>query len=736
MKRTIALAVSTILLVGQAGADVVYREIFPNDNGADAPFAETGWQVHVGDHGAPLSTQTVRLSGNTGVPKNLEPVQSAPANAELARGFLFNQNFTQSQLLWTDEVAVEIPADRMIGISWYQSSDAGDPVHLAVRVDGVWHATARTFSHSGGYRKMDVAFSADKWLKLDFVENSTLALGEAAVPTGAQISAIGFFVPELTGKLRLDTMEIRTGEETVAAIETLPEPVTLLNGFVLPPVNFHPGEKYGSNARNYQGIPGIERAPGGRLWAAWYAGPVWEDRFNYLLVATSGDDGKSWTDVSLVIDPDGAGPKRVADPCLWLDPDGKLWLFFWLNGDGLTTTMAMTTDNPGAANPVWSEPRPLFSGVMMNKPIVTSKGEWLMPSAMWHRDESCRVMVSTDHGKTFSLRGAANVPKNRRNCDEEMIVERKDGSLWMLVRTADYGIGEAVSTDDGKNWTEISDYQKHATTRFTLLKLKSGNLLLIRNGPVDERIGREKMSAYLSDDDGATWKGGLLLDERFAVSYPDATQAPDGTIYAIYDQDRGGEKGIVMAVFTEADILAGSFSSPKARAKVLVNQAFGENPVRGRIGEGPEPRMDQTSAALATGKPRAGLTHVNGKIQTVPLAADYVFSDRDYVSRVGLEMQKALPGVKEFVFSSMEQTKGICSSPGMVYVLTPSPDRNPDSVEAELLKQGFVKSCAKELDVIFKTDEKARFENLCSVYQKELKAGEKVQFGKWGILIF
>ena len=72
----------------------------------------------------------------------------------------------------------------------------------------------------------------------------------------------------------------------------------------------------------------------------------------------------------------------------------------------------------------------------------------------------------------------------------------------------------------------------------------------------------------------------------------------------------------------------------------------------------------------------------------------------------------------------------------MVYVLTPTPDRNPASVETELLAQGFEKTSATELDVIFKTDEKARFENLCSLYQKELKAGEKVKFGEWGVLVF
>lgn len=515
----------------------------------------------------------------------------------------------------------------------------------------------------------------------------------------------------------------------------IPQESDLLNGFAEPPVIVHPGPEYGPAARNYQGIPSIERAPGGRLWATWYAGPVWEDRFNYLLVATSGDDGKTWTDVSFVIDPDGTGPKRVADPCLWLDPENRLWLFYWLNGDGLTATMAMTTDHPDDANPFWTKPRPLFPGVMLNKPIVTSQGEWLLPSAMWHRDGSCRIVVSQDQGTTFALRGAANVPPARRNCDEEMLVERSDRSLWMLVRTEDFGIGQSVSTDSGNTWTAVSDYQRHATTRFTLRKLQSGNLLLIRHGPLSERTGRDHLTAYLSDNGGASWQGGLLLDER-NTSYPDATQAPDGTIYAIYDQDRGGEKRILMATFAEEDVLAGKFCSPKARSKVLINQATGENPAKGRAGTGPAPRQDQTAAAPLTGRPRAGLKPVTGELRRFPAAADYVFSGRDYVSQAAKTLNRVLPSVKEFVFSSMERTEAACTSPGMVYVLTPSPDRNPCSVEPELLAQGFEKTSAKELDVLFKTGEKALCENLCSVYQKELQTGERVRFGKWGLLVF
>ena len=262
----------------------------------------------------------------------------------------------------------------------------------------------------------------------------------------------------------------------------------LLQGFVHPPVIFNPGKEYGPDKRNYQGIPTIERTPKGRLWAAWYAGKVWEDQYNYVVAATSGDDGKTWSDLKLVIDPDGDGPKRAADHCFWLDPSGTLWLFWWMNGDGLSATMAMTCKNPDAENPRWSKPKAIFPGVMLNKPTVLKNGDWLMPTAMWNRDNSSRVMISKDQGQSFTLLGAATIPPARRNCDEHMIVERKDGSLMMLVRTAEHGIGRSLSKDGGRTWTEVADYLPDATARFFFRRLASGNLLLVKHGPLDKRI--------------------------------------------------------------------------------------------------------------------------------------------------------------------------------------------------------------------------------------------------------
>jgi hypothetical protein len=72
--------------------------------------------------------------------------------------------------------------------------------------------------------------------------------------------------------------------------------------------------------------PGPEYGAGGRLWATWYSGGTNEGPENYVVLITSSDDGRTWSPIRLVIDPPGY--VRACDPNLWVDPRGRLWLFY------------------------------------------------------------------------------------------------------------------------------------------------------------------------------------------------------------------------------------------------------------------------------------------------------------------------------------------------------------------------------------------------------------------------
>jgi len=83
------------------------------------------------------------------------------------------------------------------------------------------------------------------------------------------------------------------------------------------------------------------------------------------------------------------------------------------------------------------------------------------------------------------------------------------------------------------------------------------------------------LTAFVSKDDGHTWGGGLMLDERLGVSYPDGQQTPDGLIRIIYDYSRTGDRNILMATFREEDAAAGKAVSDAVRLRQLVSKASG-----------------------------------------------------------------------------------------------------------------------------------------------------------------
>jgi len=307
-------------------------------------------------------------------------------------------------------------------------------------------------------------------------------------------------------------------------------------------------------SRKFDSAPSVTITSGGRLWVAWHAGGETEGEDNAVLVATSGDSGRNWTRPLFAID--APGPLRGLDPGLWTDPSGKVWLFyaqiysFW---DGRGGVWAMHPLDAEDESTEWSAPRRLCDGFLKNKPLVAKDGRWLYPVEFMNFGPtvgnlgSWRPMtgpeahpmpefmagncfVSADCGQTVSFLGRSQIPPPDRDCTENMIVERKDGTFWMLTRTK-YGIGEAFSRDGGKCWTDtVPSKIQNPSSRFFIGRLKSGALLLVKNGSVGSRTGREEMMAFVSDDDGMTWKGGLMLDARKDVSYPDAAQGPDGFI--------------------------------------------------------------------------------------------------------------------------------------------------------------------------------------------------------------
>jgi hypothetical protein len=367
-----------------------------------------------------------------------------------------------------------------------------------------------------------------------------------------------------------------------------------------PPVDTAPDERYRPQVRPFQGIPGIEAVGPRRLFATWYScGAADLDHFgegptNYVILARSDDEGRTWLDPALVVDP--PGDVRAFDPCLWQDPLGRLWLFwaqshgFW---DGRAGVWAIRCDRPEEDAPAWSTPERLCNGIMMNKPTVLADGTWLLPAAVWDRpatgpgakdphpevapERRPNVVASTDQGATWAIRGGVDIAD--RAPDEHMVVQMRDGRLWMLIRTR-YGIGQSFSSDGGATWSPGEPAQLSGpNSRFYIRRLRSGRLLLV-NHRVDAARPRlrSNLCAWLSEDEGKTWRGGQLIDEREKVSYPDGAERGDGRLAIVYDWDRHGHGHILMAEVSESDILSGITQIRPALNRHLISAAGGCRP--------------------------------------------------------------------------------------------------------------------------------------------------------------
>ena len=374
--------------------------------------------------------------------------------------------------------------------------------------------------------------------------------------------------------------------------------------------------KYSTNTLNFVLNNGLAMTAGGRIWASWISG---EDGSGSFTAASWSDDaGETWTDVKLVIDGhDGSDAERTnIIGTFWLDPDGAFHCFTDQSighFDGRAGFWESVCRNPDAERPEWSPARRIGDGHVINKPIVLSNGDWALSAYLndtWAGGGSMRgafpeldgergtiCYVSSDRGRTWEKRGIARFPSEERNEGpvmdwfESQLVESADGrTLATYARVVDGHRGclmASESTDGGRTWSKshLVEGMDNANARFQVVRLRSGRLLFVKHGAPDVGAkawsGRERLTAYLSDDDGKSWRGGLLLDESYG-SYPDAFQAPDGSIYVSHDHGRYQEGELWLHRFTEEDVLAGRIVSPRGKLGMIVMRAMANDRNRRR----------------------------------------------------------------------------------------------------------------------------------------------------------
>lgn len=357
-----------------------------------------------------------------------------------------------------------------------------------------------------------------------------------------------------------------------------------------PYIVFHPGEEVSEAHRAWQGCPTIARTKGGRLFAGWYTGGMFEPCIhNYNVLVQSDDDGQTWSRPILAVYTDYEKKCRNIDIQLWVDNLNRLWVM-WTHSpytetspeatirtpfaldyhNAFTGVEALVCLNPDAEELVWEEPRAVCGGFLRCKPLIRQNGDYLFPAYDWIHEDRYIIRVSKDQGKTFTDVLAASKPQNRV-FDETMVYE-VGSRLCMMART---NLGYYLwsdSADDGQTWSEPVEYQKAPSTRFFMGRLSGGQLVYVRNVSDTARTG---MKVCLSEDDGATWPYELVLDDRTSVSYPDVAEGKDGALYIIHDRERDNRIRLNRETWTS-----------DAAKEILVSKVTVQDICTGRLGEG------------------------------------------------------------------------------------------------------------------------------------------------------
>lgn len=368
--------------------------------------------------------------------------------------------------------------------------------------------------------------------------------------------------------------------------------------------------KYAIEKTTYTQITALESTVKGRLWASLLCGG--DNAEGYLTLTYSDSRGRTWEAPQLVLDA-RAEKLAVRNGVLWASPKGEMWLFYAVfDGfyDGRGSMWAMVCKNPDEAKPVWESPKYLGVGIPTGRPELNVKGEWLLPTALWGRallgysktpyiankwekpqfaspyidkytdldsKRGAGIYVSSDEGTTWSeklgvVKCAAEMVSARFN--NPKLFRHADGSVRMVLRTSGTAWTFVSSSADGKEWSEPARFVSAPDQNFALKRLADGRLLMVRNGRFDQNLYwyPEGMYAYLSDDCGATWYGGLRLATDLTTLNPAVAEDKDGTIYISTHNESGGK--IVNRLYTtsvaEIDAATADYeNTPKNCREVL-----------------------------------------------------------------------------------------------------------------------------------------------------------------------
>ncbi|MCP1382784.1 sialidase family protein [Runella salmonicolor] len=264
----------------------------------------------------------------------------------------------------------------------------------------------------------------------------------------------------------------------------------------------------------------------GKLFLVWIAVQANQWEQSILRFKTSTDYAKSgppiwnWQD-NILLKPDDNFAKEVAEKFKKLPENTAGWAGYAPKYDNMIVEAAKDA------------PKRSIGWMTRIKPMLMENGRIVLP--LYSDGYNFSLMaISDDFGKTWK----PSLPLVGRGPIQPALAKRKNGNLVAYLR--DSGdeptrVHISESSDKGESWTPSLKTDIPNTASVEILTLQDGKWAFLGND-IDD--GRYRMSLYLSDDEGKTWKWKTRLEDhardKGGYSYPCLIQTPDGLLHITY----------------------------------------------------------------------------------------------------------------------------------------------------------------------------------------------------------
>lgn len=287
------------------------------------------------------------------------------------------------------------------------------------------------------------------------------------------------------------------------------------------------------------------------------------DGMQTLTLRTSSDNGKSWSAPREVFAlPNDSGP-WAGPPEVLLDRDGEIHLFFLRyekkpSRDWTHENLNLWHVRSTHGRTQWLRPNQMWRGYTggINSVVQMRSGRIVLPFSYYtgrrwnarganayvlYAPFSSTTVYSDDDGETWRQSPdelkiiAPNLTDQEEGAIEPVVIELRDGRLWMLMRTQLGRFYESFSSD-GAHWSaakasNIIDSDSAAG----LVRLKDGRLLLLWNCSLRYAYangGRPVLLGAISEDEGRTWRGSReVVRDHHRNAPPPSPSGDFGTAY-------------------------------------------------------------------------------------------------------------------------------------------------------------------------------------------------------------